>query len=172
MSPRPQGLQETNKPESASPQPSFRDQIASLGRETLSGKDRAFDAGQTGNTGTDERTVSLETHSSEFAPYLATVKRRIERRWLVPRFAREVGLTAKLVMLFSITKEGKLARIQVNKSSGVPILDDAAVEAVKTAAPYSPFPSHFTFRRLNIVATFEYVTRPPRSATPPAPGRR
>lgn len=168
--PTPQGLPETDEPESVSSQPSFREQIAALGRGTVFEKDKAFDAGKAGNTGTDERTVSLETQSVEFAPYLATVKHRIERQWLVPRFAREVGLTAKLVMLFSITEEGELARLQINKSSGVPILDEAAIEAVKTAAPYSPFPPHFTFRQLNIVATFEYVTRAPRSATPAARG--
>ncbi|MFQ5802872.1 MAG: TonB family protein [Candidatus Methylomirabilales bacterium] len=146
-------------PESPSAHPSFRDQIAALGKERLFGKEREFDAGQPGNTGTDERTVSLETQSAEFAPYLATVKRRIERQWLIPRFAREVGLTGKLVMLFSITSEGKLAQLQINESSGVSILDEAALEAVKAAAPYAPFPPHFTYRRLNIVANFQYVTR-------------
>ena len=122
--------------------------------------ERGFDAGETGGTGTDERTVSLETESSEFAPYLATVKHRIERRWLIPRFAKEVGLTGKLVLLISITREGKLVRLQIDKSSGVPILDEAAVEAVTTAAPYVPFPPQFTYRQLNIVANFEYASRP------------
>ena len=146
-------------PESPPARPSFRDQIAALGKERLLGNEREFDAGQPGNTGTDERTVSLETQSAEFAPYLATVKRRIERQWLVPRYAREVGLTANLVMLFSITREGKLAQLQINESSGVSILDEAAIEAVKAGAPYAPFPTHFTFRQLNIVANFQYVTR-------------
>lgn len=146
-------------PESPSARPSFRDQIAALGKERLFGSDRGFDAGQPGNTGTGERTVSLETQSSEFAPYLATVKRKIERQWIVPRYAREVGFTGRLIMLFSITKEGKLAQLKINESSGVSILDEAAIEAVKAAAPYAPFPTHFTFRQLNIVANFQYVTR-------------
>jgi len=62
-------------------------------------------------------------------------------------------------MLFSITREGKLAQLQINESSGVSILDEAAIEAVKAGAPYAPFPTHFTFRQLNVVANFQYVTR-------------
>lgn len=147
--------------------PSFREQIAALGKERLFEKETDFDPGQIGNTGTGERTISLETESAEFAPYLATVKHRIEGHWRVPRYAREVGLTGRLVLLISITREGKLARLQVNKSSGVSILDDAAVDAVTAGAPYDPFPPHFTYRQLNIVANFEYVTR----AAPVYPSR-
>lgn len=150
---------ENTLPESPPSFPSFREQIATLGREQLFGKDLDFDAGQIGDTGTSERTISLETQSDEFAPYLATVKHRIENHWLVPRYAREVGFTGRLILVISITREGKLSGLQINKSSGVSILDEAAVNAVTTAAPYDPFPPHFTYRQLNIVANFEYVTR-------------
>lgn len=156
----PRDSPESNDPESTVSLPSLREQVAALGKERLFGMESGFDAGRTGDTGTGERTVSLETESSEFAPYLATVKHRIERRWLIPRFAREVGLTGNLVLLISITRDGKLARLQIDKSSGVPILDEAAVEAVTTAAPYAPFPPQFTYRQLNIVANFEYASRP------------
>jgi protein TonB len=119
----------------------------------------AFDAGQHGETGADERTVSLETRSSEFAPYLAEVKRSIVRLWRYPRYARNVGLTGQIVLVFSITRDGNLVQLRISKSSGVSILDEAAVEAVKAAAPYTRFPSNFTFRQLNIVADFQYVAR-------------
>lgn len=156
----PRDVQEGNAPEPHVSLPSLQEQIAALGKERLFGQEKDFDAGQAGNTGTDERTVSLETESAEFAPYLATVKHRIERRWVIPRFAREVGLTGNLVLRISITREGKLARLQIDKSSGVSILDEAAVTAVTSAAPYGPFPTHYTYRQLNIVANFEYISRP------------
>ncbi|MFQ5848386.1 MAG: TonB family protein [Candidatus Methylomirabilales bacterium] len=161
--PETENKQATTIPTTSYPRPSFREQIAALGRGELAGKERAFDAGQRGETGTGERTVSLETRHSEFAPYLVEVKRRIERQWHIPVYAREVGLTGKLVLVFSITMGGDLTRVQVSKSSGVSILDDAAVEAVKAAAPYAPFPPMFTFRQLNIIANFEYVARAARA---------
>jgi protein TonB len=118
---------------------------------------KGFDAGEQGDTGTGERIVSLETQSSEYGPYLAEVKRRIERHWEIPPYARETGLTGKLVLVFSITADGDVAHLEVTESSGTSVLDDAAVQAVRVAAPYSRFPPQFTFRRLTIVANFRYT---------------
>ncbi|MFQ5657629.1 MAG: TonB family protein [Candidatus Methylomirabilales bacterium] len=150
------------------PRTSFREQIAALGRRELFGDADVFDAGRIGETGTDERTVSLETQSSEYAPYLAGVKRRIQRHWYIHPYVKQVGLTGKLVLFFSIDRDGELARLEISQSSGVSILDEAAVEAVKAAAPYSPFPPMFNFRRLNIIANFQYVARAPRPEGPAA----
>ncbi len=137
--------------------PSLREEIAKLGRRGASVEGQGVDAGQGGDTGTGERIVSLETKSSEFAPYLADVKRRIERHWQIPLYARQTGLTGNLVLVFSITPEGGLAQVKITESSGTSVLDDAAVEAVRAAAPYGPFPSKFTFQRLTIVGNFRYV---------------
>ena len=152
--------------EAKRPRPSLREQIALLGRQDTSGTGRAFDAGVRGETGTGERTVTLETQSSEFAPYLSEVKRRIESRWEIPPYAREVGLTGKLVLVFTITREGNVSKLEITKTSGVSILDQAAAHAVRDAAPYAPFPQGFTFQYLNVIASFEYVTSMIRSREP------
>jgi protein TonB len=118
---------------------------------------KGFDAGEPGHTGTGERIVSLETQSSEYGPYLADVKRRIERHWEIPPYARETGLIGKLVLVFSITAEGDVAHLEITESSGTSILDDAAVQAVRAAAPYGRFPPQFTFGRLTIIGNFRYA---------------
>jgi protein TonB len=94
------------------------------------------------------------------------VKRRIESRWHIPPYAREVGLTAKLVLVFTITQEGNVSKLEITKTSGVSILDQAAVQAVRDAAPYASFPHGFTFHYLNVIASFEYVTSMIRSREP------
>jgi len=146
------------KPPPSKPRLSLREQVAALGSRGTSGTGGAFDAGVRGETGPGERTVTLETQSSEFAPYLSEVKRRIENRWQIPSYAREVGLTGKLVLVFTITWEGNISRLEITKTSGVSILDQAAAQAVRDAAPYAPFPQGFTFQYLNVIASFEYVT--------------
>jgi len=142
-----------------SPRPSLREQVAALGRLGLSREKDSSETGPHGGTGTDERTVSLETQSSEYAPYLAEVKRRIVRLWSYPRYARTIGLAGELVLVFSITRDGNLAQVRISESSGVSILDEAAVKAVKAGAPYARFPAKFPFRKLNIVASFAYTAR-------------
>lgn len=144
--------------------PSLREQVASLGTMGLSGDGGLSETGGHEDTGADERTISLETQSSEFAPYLAEVRRRVVRWWNYPPYARQVGLGGKLVLVFSITREGSLAGVQITKSSGVSLLDEAAVNAVKAGAPFAQFPANFPFRQLNIVASFNYIAKA-------APGR-
>ncbi len=134
--------------------PSLREQIASLGELGLSGGEEVR-----GDPSGDERTISLETRSSEYAPYLAEVKRRIIRWWDYPPYARQVGLGGKVVVVFSIIRDGNLVGVQVTKSSGVSALDEAAVKAIQAGAPYSRFSPKFAFRQLNIVASFHYSTR-------------
>lgn len=155
----PKAQQRQEPSPSSSPSLSLREQISSLKGLGLPGEDRPFDVEQQGETGTDEKTVSLETQSSEFAPYLAEVKRRIIRLWRYPAYARNIGLTGELVLVFSISWDGNLTEVRVRESSGISILDEAAVDAVKAAAPYGRFPSNLTFRQLNIIANFEYVAK-------------
>jgi TonB family protein len=125
----------------------------------LSGDGGLSQTGEHGDTGADERTISLETQSSEFAPYLAEVRRRVVRWWYYPPYARQVGLGGKLVLVFSITRDGGLAGVRITKSSGVSLLDEAAIKAVKAGAPFAHFPANFPFRQLNIVASFNYVAK-------------
>jgi protein TonB len=139
------------------PRPSLREEIARLGTQGSSVGGKGVDAGELGDTGTGERIVSLETQSSEYGSYLADVKRRIERHWEIPPYARQTGLTGKLVVVFSITADGDVAHLEISESSGTSVLDEAAVQAVRAAAPYGRFPPHFTFRRLTIVGNFRYA---------------
>jgi protein TonB len=45
------------------------------------------------------------------------------------------------VVTVSIKADGSLDRVEISRSSGVKVLDEAAVRIVKLAAPYAPFPA-------------------------------
>jgi TonB family protein len=49
-----------------------------------------------------------------------------------------------------------MKEIRVAESSGHQILDAEATRAVRSAAPFPPFPNHVTVARLNIKASFDY----------------
>jgi outer membrane biosynthesis protein TonB len=40
--------------------------------------------------------------------------------------------------------------------SGIPVLDEGTLAAVRAAAPYAPLPKDFKLARLHITATFNY----------------
>lgn len=145
-------------PNASPPRLSLREQLARIGNRALTSPvPGPYDAGQVGEGSGREATVALESRAHEYAAYLEEVKRRVEREWRYPLLAQERGLTGKLVIEFAIRQDGRLARLRLADSSGVSILDDAALEAIRKAAPYSPLPEAMGLDRLNIVASFEYL---------------
>jgi TonB family protein len=61
-----------------------------------------------------------------------SVKPLNTERPLYPRMAREQGWQGKVVLRVRITAEGTVKHAAVQESSGFPVLDDSAVQAVKT----------------------------------------
>ena len=106
-----------------------------------------------------EETISLESKAPEYLSYLGRVKAGIKTRWIFPPVAREQRATGRLTAIFTLDRAGALQNIVVERSSGHDILDEAALEAIRGAAPYPPFPEHINLDRLNIRAQFDYRIR-------------
>jgi TonB family protein len=125
--------------------PSIRDQIASLG----SGE---WAEGQ----GSAKQTIDLDNREPQYVDYLALLKRRIERVWGYPPEAANNGISGDLLLIFTLNKSGSLIDLRLIRSSGFPVLDEAAIRAVKLAAPYDPFPAYMGSDPWNIRASFTY----------------
>lgn len=107
----------------------------------------------------DEDTISLESKAPQYVSYLAKVKAAVKSRWIFPPAAREKRQTGRLTAMFTLDKSGSLVKIVVEESSHNEILDHAALEAVRGAAPFPRFPEHIMLERLNIRAHFDYRVR-------------
>ncbi len=103
-----------------------------------------------------EATVSIGTQSLKYASYMKHIKDKVQNTWIYPEDAREKGEQGELLILFSINKDGSLSRVSVVRSSGYESLDNAAVNAIKDAAPFPQLPKRLGINRLNIYATFLY----------------
>lgn len=116
-----------------------------------------LDLGKEGEGGpAREQTVSLASRSLPYSPYLASVKRKIEGLWGYPAEAKARGVTGELLVGFTILSDGRLKRLDLLKTSGFSILDEAALGAIRKAAPYAPFPKRMDLDRLHITASFLY----------------
>ena len=104
----------------------------------------------------DEVEVSLNTKEIKYADYMARIKHQIEKVWLYPEQAASRGISGEITLRFRLSEEGNLLSVRMLDSSGTKILDVAAIKAVKGAAPYYPFPSTITKKRLSITASFIY----------------
>lgn len=103
-----------------------------------------------------EATISLETVDKKYMPYAKMLKAIISRHWRYPPEAKENLLEGTLVVLFSLASRGNLIQLEITKNSGHEILDQEALRAIRTAAPFPPFPEHITVSKLNIKANFDY----------------
>lgn len=105
----------------------------------------------------DDEVISLDTRESKYASYFARLKHQIERVWAYPEDAARRGISGRLTLRFQISKDGNLMNVRLIDNSGYNVLDEAALQAVKTAAPYYPFPVTIDRANLSILATFIYT---------------
>lgn len=103
-----------------------------------------------------EATIEIGTESIKYVSYMKLLKDKIQNVWVYPEQARLKNQQGTLLVEFGINKNGSLAYAKVIRSSGYPLLDEAAIKAIKEASPFNPLPDRFGVERLNIYATFTY----------------
>jgi len=88
-----------------------------------------------------KRNIGLRTDEYRFAQYVEDWRQKVERIGTLnyPDAARG-KLYGSLVLTVTIRNDGSVDKIEINRSSGHRILDDAARRIVQMASPYSPFP--------------------------------
>lgn len=97
----------------------------------------------------------------KFAAYIENWRQKVEKigNLNYPEEAKQQKLYGQLRMTVSIRADGSVEKIELNKSSGHKVLDDAARRIVELAAPYAPFPEEI--RRdaeiLDIVRTWTFT---------------
>jgi len=89
----------------------------------------------------------------DFGPYMKELQRRIKMNWDPPKGNE----SKRVVLLFSIARDGRLLNVKVHKSSGLNSADNAAVNAVKLTAPFKPLPPDFKGDKVDIQFTFDYT---------------
>lgn len=90
------------------------------------------------------RRLSVKANSSDYryASYLEAWQRKVERigNLNYPEEARKRNLYGSLQVQVSVRTDGSLEGVRVLRSSGEPLLDQAAIDIVRLAAPFAPLP--------------------------------
>ena len=90
------------------------------------------------------RVISSQTKERDYQSYFQSWKNKVEKIGALnyPKAARS-GINETLIMTVTLNQSGEVINIQMNKSSGVRELDDAAENIVRLGSPYAPFPESF-----------------------------
>jgi len=89
------------------------------------------------------RFVGARTQEYRFARYIEDWRIKVERVGTLnyPQAARDQKIYGSLQLTVSIKADGTVENIEINRSSGQKILDEAALRIVRLGAPYSAFPA-------------------------------
>lgn len=87
------------------------------------------------------RFLGARVEEYRFAQYVEDWRQKVERvgNLNYPESARG-KVYGSLVLTVAIKKDGELERVELNRSSGHKLLDEAALRIVRLAAPYAAFP--------------------------------
>jgi len=109
----------------------------------------------------DELWITPDTRAATLAPYLDSWRRKVEKVGTIhyPTAARTLGVKASPVIEVGIDSSGKLDRAVIRTSSGYPELDNAALEILKLASPFDPFPPELAhdYRVLRFAYEWQFV---------------
>lgn len=89
--------------------------------------------------------ISANTKEFRFAAYMEAWRAKVERVGNInyPDEARQRDLSGSLLLDVAINPDGSVSEITVRRSSGLKVLDDAAVRIVELASPFARFPDDF-----------------------------
>lgn len=87
--------------------------------------------------------------------YISLIQQKIDYCFIYPPQARLKGWEGIVKVRFILTQDGRIKEIDIAESSGYPLLDAAAILAVRDASPY-PFPNDYPEEELEIILPISY----------------
>jgi protein TonB len=110
----------------------------------------------TGDRPKKDDSVTFDTSDYRYAGYMRKLKAKIESIWIYPPEALARGLYGDLKIRFTIRKDGRLGAVELVRTSGYRMLDDAAMRALKDGEPYWPLPDEWGMESYSILGHFVY----------------
>jgi len=121
--------------------PFITSEIAGKGSAARAGKDDA---------------VTFDTRDYRYAGYMHKLRDKIQSIWVYPATAAAEGKYGDLKIRFTINKDGRLGKVELVRTSGYRVLDDAAIKALKDGEPYWPLPDEWGTESYTILGHFIY----------------
>lgn len=113
--------------------------------------------------------------------YMGFIQQRVNYHLVYPTEAKSKGWEGIVKVKFTLAGDGRVKDIDIVESSGYPLLDAAAILAIKDASPY-PFPQNYPEEEVQLVLPVSYsqpkppliiaITPAPKKEAPkPAPAK-
>lgn len=100
--------------------------------------------------------VSGGNFGSQFSWYVDAVQRRISGNWLQSTVDPSVSSAPRIVVTFTILRNGTVTNIQIMRSSNNYSVDTSAVRAVQQSSPLAPLPGAYSGSDVNVEFWFDF----------------
>lgn len=88
---------------------------------------------------------------NDFSEYMQNIRKKLQKNWITPDFLEE----GHLRVLFKLDREGYVISGDILESSGNPVYDESAINAIHKSEPFGKFPEHTTRQTLTINYSFD-----------------
>jgi len=99
--------------------------------------------------------VRLDNPAFDSPFYINLVLTKVNNNWLDPLPTTKAHLT--VTVYFRILRSGKINDLKVENSSGSPVFDQAAVQAINLSEPFPPLPDDYKSDFLGVHFEFEHI---------------
>ncbi|MBW9062851.1 energy transducer TonB [Rhizobium herbae] len=111
-------------------------QKASVDKGQADGVENAVASANSGKTGKRSQMLGNAAETR----YSGKIRAKVNRHFRYPKSADRAGVTGTVTVAFTISSGGDVGAIRIIQSSGSPVLDEAATNAVRRAAPFPKIP--------------------------------
>lgn len=87
----------------------------------------------------------------DFSEYMENVKEKLHRNWSHPDFLED----GHIKVLFKLDRDGNVIAGDILESSGNPVYDESAVDAIHKSEPFGKFPENSTRQTITINYSFD-----------------
>jgi periplasmic protein TonB len=93
---------------------------------------------------------------SRFSWYVEAVQRRISSNWLQSTVDPSVAYAPRVIVTFTILRDGTITNLQITRSSNNYSVDNSALRAVKAASPLDRLPAAYSGSEVNVEFWFDF----------------
>jgi len=116
--------------------------------------------GQSPQLSANDPIILSDTHGYNFQMYLDAMTAKVRTAWYsnLPDAALR-GEKGRVVVIFTVLRDGTLQDLRIVSGSGTESLDQAAVAVVRSASPFAQLPADFSDNRIVVQFAFLYNLR-------------
>ena len=93
---------------------------------------------------------------SRFSWYVEAVQRRVSSNWLQSTVDPNISAAPRVVVVFTILRDGSVTNIQLTQRSNNYSVDTSAIRAVKDSSPLQPLPGGYGGSSVNVEFWFDF----------------